>query len=587
MKFDLSTISLNRRKFMIASVGLVGTGLLAACGDDDEDDPTPTTAPAAQPTNTTAASDDDEEEEEAPADEEDEEEDAEPTAAEEDEEDEDDEDPTDPPADGEPKRGGTLMIGQDFGPQEMDPNLSGAWASTNVQELIFNGLLRWSADMQLEPDLATSWEISDDALTYTFSLREGVTFHNGKAFGADDVKHTITRIQDPEFASPRISIYRNIESVEEIDNLTVQFNLSSPIAPLLRNLATIPHGAIVPANASNEEMLTDAPGTGPFRFIEHVLDQEVRLEAFPDYWEEGMPYLDAVTFRLLGDDTSISAALRSESVHITWLKDPKVAQNVSQSVESIESVEGVSCRYLPILFDLKEAPFNDVRVRRAMSLAIDRATVVQIVLGGFGQVGTFLPPSQLGGYIGDGSDLPYYTRDVEEAKRLLAEAGYPDGLDVPEFKVVAANALDVQCAQVMAEQWAEAGIRVTINPMEVGAILQDFSSGNFKMATVGGVWTPDPSNESARYHSSSPQGSAYGINDPEVDRLIDAGLAESDPDKRVEIYRELQTRILDQVYVITPYVYPLRWELIWNYVKGYDVMANNSRISVRKTWLDI
>lgn len=571
MKFDLSTISLNRRKFMIASVGLIGTGLLAACGEDDEADPTATTAPATEPT---TAPDDSDEDEETP-DESD------------DDEDEDEEEEPDDSADGEPKRGGTLIIGQDFGPQDLDPNLTGAWASTNVLELIFNGLLRWDKDMQMEPDLATSWEISDDALTYTFSLREGVTFHNGKEFGADDVKHTIERIQDPEFASPRISTFRNIETVEEIDNLTVQFNLSGPISPLLRNLATIPHGAIVPANASNEQMNAEAPGTGAFRFIAHELDQEVRLEAFEDYWEEDLPYLDAVTFRLLGDDTSISAALRSESVHITWLKDPKVAQNVSDSVENIDSVEGVSCRYLPILFDLKEAPFDDVNVRRAMSLAIDRATIAQIVLGGFGQVGTFLPPSQLGGYIGDGSDLPYYTRDVDEAKRLLAEAGYPDGLDVPEFKVVAANALDVQCAQVMAEQWAEAGIRVTINPMEVGAILQDFSNGNFKLATVGGVWTPDPSNESARYHSTSPQGTAYGINDPEVDRLIDAGLEESDPDARVEIYQELQERILDQVYVITPYVYPLRWELVWNFVKGYDVMANNARISVRKTWLDI
>lgn len=564
MTRDFATM-LGRRQFLMATAGLIGAGLLAACGESDDDpgapaaaDPTATTAPAADPTPADADSDDSD----------------------------DDTDSDDDAATGEPKTGGTLLIGQDFGPQDMDPTVSGAWASTNVQELIFNGLLRWSADMELEPDLATAWEIDDDGLTYTFDLREGVTFHNGKAFTSEDVKFTFERILDPDTASPRISVYRDIESIEAIDETTVQFTLSSPIAPLLRNMATIPNGAIVPAGSTDDELNDEAPGTGAFRFVAHVLDQEVRLEKFEDYYEEGLPYLDAVTFRLLADDTSISAALRSESVHIAWLKDPKVAQNVAQTTENLQSVEGTSSRYLPILFDLKEPPFDDVNVRRAMSLAVDRASIVQAVLGGFGSVGTFLPPSQLAGYIGDGSDLPYYQRDVEEARRLLQEAGY-DQLDVPEFKVVAANSLDVQCAQVMAEQWAEAGINVTINPMEVGAILDDFRSGNFKMAVVGGVWTPDPSNEVARYHSESPQGSAYGINDPEVDELIERGLAESDPDARVEIYTELQERVLDQVYVIVPYTYPLRWELLWNYVQGYDVMASNARISVRKTWLDV
>jgi len=210
---------------------------------------------------------------------------------------------------------------------------------------------------------------------------------------------------------------------------------------------------------------------------------------------------------------------------------------------------------------------------------------VQAVLGGFGSVGTFLPPSQLAGYEGDGSDLPYYQQDVEKAKELLRQAGY-ETLEVPEFKVVAANQLDVQCAQIMKEQWAAANINVNINPMEVGAILQDWQAGNYIMATVGTVWAPDPSNEVERFHSQSPFGKAMGINDPELDELIDAGKAESDPDRRVEIYRQIQERALDQVYIIVPYTYPLRWELVWNYVKGYDVMASNARISVRKTWLD-
>jgi peptide/nickel transport system substrate-binding protein len=483
----------------------------------------------------------------------------------------------------EPKTGGTLYIGQDFGPQDLDPNKTIAWASTNVEELIYTGLLRWTPQMEIEPDLATGYEQVDD-LTYVFTLRDGVTFHNGASFSAEDVKYTIERILNPETASPHASIYSVISAVEVVDPLTVRLILSQPFAPLLRYLATIPYGAIVPKGAGDE--LSTAPvGTGPFVFQEHLLDQEVRLSRFEGYYEDGLPYVDEVIFQLLGDDTSISSALRSETVQLTWLKDPRVAQNVAKTDENLTSMPGVSSRYLPILFDMSAPPFDDVRVRRAMSLALDRQAIVDTVLAGFGQVGTFLPPSQLGGYTGDGSDLPYYTRDVEGAKALLAEAGY-DGLDVPEFKIVAANQLDVQCAQVMKEQWAEAGINVEINPMEVGAILEDWASANYQMATVGTVWTPDPNQEVDRFHSETSFRNVKGLKDPELDALIEQGRTEADEAKRIEIYGQIQQRMLDNVYIIVPYTYPLRWELLWNYVKGYEVMPSNARLTVRKTWLD-
>lgn len=581
---ELTFRRLGRRQFLLATAGLAGTALLAACGGDDDDDDTDggsgtdaTSTPEAESGGEATSADSGDDATSAATEEDAGEDDA-----------EGDETPAEggDEAEGDVKTGGILLIGQDFGPQEMDPTVSGAWASTNIQELIFTGLLRWTADMELEPDLSTDWEISEDGLTYTFNLREGVTFHNGEPFNAESVAYTIERILDPETASPRISIYSDIESIEAASETQTVFNLSKPIAPLLRNLATIPNGAMVPAGATSDELNNEAPGTGAFRFVEHVLDQEVRLEKFEEYYEEDLPYLDGVTFRLLADDTSISAALRDETVHMAWLKDPKVAQNVSESTAGLESVPGVSSRYLPIMFSLKDEPFNDVNVRRAMSAALDRGQIAQTVLGGFGSVGTFLPPSQLAGYEGDGSDLPYYTQDIEQAKQLLQEAGY-DSFEVPEFKVVAANSLDVQCAQVMAQQWSAANITVGINPMEVGAILEDWRVGNYKMAAVGTVWRPDPSTEVERFHSQSPFGQAMGINDPELDEMIDAGLAETDPDARVEIYTQIQEHVLDQVYIIVPYTYPLRWELTWDYVEGYDVMASNARISVRKTWLDI
>jgi peptide/nickel transport system substrate-binding protein len=268
------------------------------------------------------------------------------------------------------------------------------------------------------------------------------------------------------------------------------------------------------------------------------------------------------------------------------LKDPKVAQNVSKTTKGINSTPGVSARYIPIYFKENEKPFDDVRVRQALSLALNRKQIVDTVLGGFGSVGTFLPPTQLGGYKGDGSDLPYYQQDVAQARKLLQDAGYADGLKVPVFKIVAANQLDVQLAQLMKEQWAAAGIDVTINPMEVGAIIKDWLEGNYSMVMVGGAWVADPDGEVIRLYSKDSFAKNMGLADPKLDEMIEAGRVETDDAKRVAVYKGIEKYVLEQVYTIIPYTYPLRWELTWDYVKGYDVMASNARLSLRKTFID-
>ncbi|MBI3980002.1 MAG: ABC transporter substrate-binding protein [Chloroflexi bacterium] len=488
------------------------------------------------------------------------------------------------PAAKTPKRGGVLNIGQDFGPQSLDPQKQSAWASVNINELIFSGLVRWNKDMKVEPDIATSWE-NPDPTTYVFKLRKGVKFHNGRELTSEDVKFTFERMIAKDTASPFVSQFVSIDKIEAVDPQTVRFTLKSPFAPFVRYLATINQGSTVPKEAVDQ--LANQPiGTGAFAFEEHLRDQHVKLKAHKAYYEEGLPYLDGVVFKLLGDDTSISAALRSKSVDIAWLKDPKVAANVSKTTEGLRSVPGVSSRTIRIYFRVNEPPFNDVRVRQAVSLALNRKEIVETVLGGFGSVGTFLPPSQLAGYTGDGADLPYYKQDIAKAKQLLEAAGLKDGLKIPNFKVVAANALDVQCAQVMKEQWAKAGIDATINPMEVGAIIKDYQTGAFNILMIGGVWTPDPDAEVQSFYSKNPIASAIGLKDEKLDALIEKGRIEVNEQARVKVYKEIEQHALDQVYQIVPYTYPLRWELVWNYVQGYDVMASNARMSVRKTWLD-
>ncbi len=491
------------------------------------------------------------------------------------------------PSSGEPKRGGTLYIGQDFGPQHFDPHKTTAWASQNIYEHIYEGLIQWNEDeTEIMPNLAESWEISDDGLVYTFKIREGVKFHNGREMTPEDVKFSLDRIRDPDSGSLQASTLDLVESVEVTDDGMVQVTLSAPSATFLISLND--ELGIVPPEAV-DELETKPVGTGPFMLDEYVLDQYVRLVRNPFYYEEGLPYLDRVEFKILGDEASKEAAMRSGSVDMTWFRDPRQATALAENVEGLISAPGIPSRYIPIRFSLCDEPFNDVRVRRAFSLAMDREQLVDVVIPSKygGGVSGVLAPSSPYFWQGDPMDMPYYRRDVEKAKELLAEAGYPDGITIDEYKVVAANQLDVDGAQVLKEQWAEAGIDVNIVPMEVGQILDDFTKGNGNMIQVGYVWSPDPDLRLYQYfHPSADPAKAYCIDDPILGDLLDRGRTSVEPAERQEIYQEVQRHIADEAYWLVNYGYPLRWEMWQDYVKGYQNRPSNSRWALRTTWLD-
>lgn len=483
-----------------------------------------------------------------------------------------------------PKAGGILYIGQDFGPQSLDPHKNIAWASINIYESIYNGLLKWNnGETELIPDLATSWEISEDGLVYTFKIRQGVKFHNGREMTVEDVKFSLDRLRDPA-VSVYAANYNAVESVDIVDDETIRITLSRPFGTLLLFLTD--RYAIVPQEAV-DSLETNPVGTGPFKFDEYVLDQYVRLVKNPDYYEEGYPLLDGVEFKILGDEASKESAIRARSVDMTWFRDPRQAEAISRDLPNLVSAQGISSRYIYIRLNMCEEPFNDVNVRRAFSAAMDRQALVNTVIPPRygGAVSHLIEPSSP--FAIDATTLPYYTHDIEQAKALLAEAGYPDGITIDAYKVVAANQLDVDAAQVLQQQWAAAGINVTIQPMEVGQILADWNSGNGKMIQVGIVWEPDPDVRLYNvFHSSSATAKAYCLNDPELDALLEQGRASSDRAERMEIYRRVQEHMADQAYVLVLYGYPLRWEVWWDYVKGYNNVPSNSRWNLRYTWLD-
>jgi peptide/nickel transport system substrate-binding protein len=437
--------------------------------------------------------------------------------------------------------------------------------------------------MKVEPDLATSFEQPNDT-TYVFHLRSGVKFHNGQGFDAEDVKYTFDRILNPATASPSATIFSSIKSVTVVDPLTVRFELKAPNAAFLSYMATNPIGVVTPRGVG--DLNTKPVGTGPFIFESYQPNQQFTLKANPDYYEKGQPYLDSVVFRFFKDQASLTSALRSKAIDMTWFKDPKVSAQIVRTSPDLVSAPGRTTRTFPVWINMKAKPLDDVRVRRALSLATDRKACLETVLGGSGKVAAMVPESHVGGYDGVG-EMPYYKTDVAGAKKLLAEAGYPNGIDLGDYFVVAANPLDVSCAQILQQQWAEAGIKVAIKPMETAPLLSMWVKGEYPtLLSVALSWSPDPDAIVSRMVSTNAYAKSMGLADAQLDALIAEARTLLDRTKRAAVYMDIQRRITDQAYVLDIYQYPLRWEAWWNYAKGYVPLAANIRSFVRTTWID-
>ena len=481
------------------------------------------------------------------------------------------------------KRGGQLVIGADADPISLDPTTLTAFSSYDFTALIYSGLLRWNAQMKIETDLATGYDQPNET-TYVFKLRGGVKFHNGQPFGAEDVKYTFDRILNPATASPNAAVFSSIKAVTAVDAATVRFELHAPSATFLNYLATNPVGVIVPRGVAG---LDNKPvGTGPFAFESYQPNQQFTLKANPDYYESGQPYLASVVFRFFRDQASITSALRSKAIDMTWFRDPRVAAQIVRTSPDLVSAPGQTTRTFPVWMNMKTKPLDDVRVRRALSLATDRKACLDTVLGGSGKVAAMIPENHVGGYDGAG-EMPYYKTDPAAAKALLAEAGYPGGIDLGDYIVVAANPLDVSCAQILQQQWAQAGVKVTIKPMETAPLLSMWVKGEFPaLLSVALSWSPDPDVIVSRMLSTNPSGKAMGMADAELDMMITAARSILDPARRAAAYLQIQRRIAENAYVLDIYQYPLRWEAWWNYAKGYVPLAANIRSFVRTTWVD-
>ncbi len=480
-------------------------------------------------------------------------------------------------------RGGTFTIPFAPDPGDLTPGKKAQFPPSLIFDQVYDTLLRHGED-GLVPGLATGYEIAPDNLSITFKLREGVKFHHGREFEAEDVVYTLNRLLDEDFASPWAGQLASIEKVEALDKHTVKISLKEPFAPILSILATPWYTAIVPYDFAPENNANEAAsGTGPFKLVEYVPNDHVTLEANGDYWEEGYPCLDAIRFNIVPEQQAQISAFRQGNADLVAVNDPKFIPLLKDKPGIVLMPPRGPVNESGLAINTAEGPTADVRVRRALSLGIDRQAMIDTVLFGFGEPGTKIPCGEApyGWCAGEDPPLPYYAYDPEEAKRLLAEAGFADGLDLT---VQVSLPLDVQTAEILAEQWKQIGVNLSIEQIpDFNQQLDNYINVNHQLSIVTLVWQPDPhANVYPIYHSGS-KINLGKFKDDELDSLLDSGKTELDLEKRIAMYKKIQEIVADQVYMLYPFTKPVNWQFVKEGVTNYKPMPNGSFYNLRYT----
>ena len=497
-------------------------------------------------------------------------------------------------AEGTPAGGQDLVISEMSDIVSMDPHGNNDVPSSNVRYNLYDGLTVLNEDMEVEPGLATEWEQVDDT-TWSFTLRDDVTFHDGTQFNAEAVVANLDRVLDPAMASPRMFLYEMITEVEAVDEFTVEITTEYPFAPLLAHLAHDGGGMISKdvidadyqqaLDAAGEDMtaeeyyelrdsgeaeevqdaisselgtyVTENPvGTGTFKLQERTPGEQVVLERNDDYYGEAAT-LDTVTFKVVPETASRIAEIESGTSHIAGAVESSNADRIANGAETaLDETESMSLSYIG--FNTEKEPLNDPKVRQAISYAIDREEIINGVYDGVGipAKGPLAP-----GVFGYDENVEGISYDI--AKELLAEAGYEDGLDLSIWTNDSPER--VNTAVYLQESLQEIGINLTVEQLEWGAYLEETAAGNHDMFILGWSTVTGDADYGTYplFHSSmhGDPGNRSFLSDDE------AGRREADEEARLEIYSELQNHLVD--------VAPMAYIHHQNYLTGMNSNVQN------------
>ena len=436
----------------------------------------------------------------------------------------------------------TVGIAQDLD-DSLDPHKMTAAGTREILFNVFEGLVKPDESGNLIPAVASAYTIGDTGDTFTFTLRDGVKFHNGKTVTADDVVYSINRVAGKDSEKPLIAQFSAVTSVEATDDHTIVIKTKEPYLEFLSYLTA----AIIPAGSNPADGLV---GTGPFKFVSRKAQENIVLERFADYW--GTPAkLDKVTFKIIENANVLVTSLKSGAIdlcaHLTSTQAKELGKDFTVAEGSMNLVQAM---YLNNAY----GPLADVRVRQALCWAVDRQKILDLVNDGMGSVlGSSMYPA-FGKYYNDLSS--YYTQDIEKAKALLAEAGYADGFDLVITAPVNYQ-IHVDTAQVIAEQLKAIGVRCTIQTVEWSAWLENVYKNRDYQATVVGFDTSAAMTAQsllARFQSESGK-NVCNFSSADFDAMYAKALAETTEAAQIQDYKDCQRILAEEaaaVYVQDP-----------------------------------
>ncbi|HEX7125433.1 MAG TPA: ABC transporter substrate-binding protein [Thermodesulfobacteriota bacterium] len=485
-------------------------------------------------------------------------------------------------ADGAPRTGGRITFGSTALPASIEPHLEGADIYQRRKPLFYESLVWVDFDLTPRPQLAERWE-ERSPTEYVFHLRRGVRFHNGKEMTAEDVKFSYERVLDPKTGSGGRGDLVMIKAIEVVDRETVKFTLHEPTATFLINLGG-KYNAVVPADAvkTGRELNHAAVGTGPFAVEAFEPNRRLVLRRHADYWDRGKPYLDAITFQTVPDESSLVAALRAGQVDMVQF-DSGINFRLASAVRTYEHVSAPGIRWVVLDLAGDRPPTDRPDVRRAIAVAIDRQAILQIAGHGLGTRLGLLPPA-MAYWAMPAEKLANQTRDVAKARELLQAAGLTPPVPLTIRSLVGYPALAAS-VQVIADNLKEVGFDVTVETVDIGVWIKDWIARQSPptMNEWGGFVDPDQA--FYRHYRTPPKGMDFRRwGSAEADRLLDEGRSTLDRARRKAIYDRVQALMAEDPISIPLYAPNLLYS-VSRKLKGFRPYPTGFLYGLRFAWL--
>lgn len=469
-------------------------------------------------------------------------------------------------------RSGTLRVAE-FPIAQIDPALISSDAEVLIASHVYDYLVDVGPDNEIHPRLATEWEIADDGLTYVFQLAQGATFHDGSPLTAEDVVWTFDRLRDPELGFPTADLYANVESIEATGELEVTFTLTETHPFFLFDLSDN-HALIL--RAGTEDASERFNGTGPFVVEEYLPEDRITMRANETYFVDGLPRLERLEILFFSDLTASADALRGGQVDLDIGLSTPLYESL-QDAPGVRTIRVDTNSFAVVRLRTDREPGNDPRVVEALRLATDREAIFQLVQQGYGAVGRDSPIGPIyDAYFTEDPPLP--ERDPQRARDLLADAGYPDGLQMDLYLPNALSFPDL--AVVIKEQWAEAGIDVTVVAQPESVYYGEGGWLEVDLGITGWGHRPYPQFYFDVMLACDAIWNETHFCDDELDRLIAVAGSTMDEEERAQAYAEVQRILIERGPLIVPYFFA-QFAAIRDEFEGFELKPFIGRSDLR------